>query len=263
MALDGQGADRVACQMRDARLPPDIFRRRPDRACPPVVPVLVVILASGAGWAAIVGLALILPLSPRGAAVAMAGFAGVAVTVGALMRRRYPHSRFGACNLVTLIRAALVCLLLGALAQGLVAGWAVAAVATLALALDGLDGWLARRQGLASGFGARFDVEVDSALALILCLHVLAGTAVGPEVLVLGVTRYVYVAAGVVLPWLRGALPPSQRRRVVCVIQIAALIVLLTPLPDAGQAIWLARAAAAALIWSFAVDIRFLFRASR
>ncbi|MFN3525054.1 MAG: CDP-alcohol phosphatidyltransferase family protein [Paracoccus sp. (in: a-proteobacteria)] len=242
--------------MRDARLPLNLPR-------PTVVPVPVVLLASGAGCAVIAGLALLLPLSPRGAAVAMAAFAGVGVTVGVLVRRRYPYAQFGACNLVTLIRAALVCVLLGALAQGLAAGWSVALVATLALGLDGVDGWLARRSGLASGFGARFDIEVDSALALILSLHVLAGSAVGAEVLVLGLLRYAYVAAGVALPLLRGKLPPSQRRRIVCVIQIAALIVLLTPLPDGGQAIVLARLAALALIWSFAVDILSLYRTAR
>ena len=38
----------------------------------------------------------------------------------------------------------------------------------LLLALDGLDGWAARRQGLVSAFGARFDMEVDALLILAL-----------------------------------------------------------------------------------------------
>ncbi|MFN3275887.1 MAG: CDP-alcohol phosphatidyltransferase family protein [Paracoccus sp. (in: a-proteobacteria)] len=229
----------------------------------PIVPVPVLLGASAAGLAVCLLSALALSLPLRGVLVAGAGFAGLAGVLGLLMRARYPHGHFGACNLVTLIRAAIVCTLAGALAGGMAAGWAVAALATLALALDGVDGWLARRHGLASGFGARFDVEVDSALALILSLHVLAGSAVGAEVLVLGLMRYVYVAAGWVLPWLRAALPPSQRRRVICVIQLGVLIALLTPWPDAAQAIWLARAAAVALIWSFAVDIRTLHRMAR
>jgi phosphatidylglycerophosphate synthase len=40
------------------------------------------------------------------------------------------------------------------------------------LALDGLDGWLARRFGLASAYGARFDMEVDGFLILVLALLV-------------------------------------------------------------------------------------------
>ncbi|MFH7468205.1 CDP-alcohol phosphatidyltransferase family protein, partial [Pseudomonas syringae group genomosp. 7] len=77
----------------------------------------------------------------------------------------------------------------------------------------GVDGWLARRSGLVSRFGARFDMEVDAALALILSLHLLAGTAVGAEALVLGLARYAFVAAGLAWPWLSADLPPTDRRK--------------------------------------------------
>jgi hypothetical protein len=88
---------------------------------------------------------------------------------------------------VTLARLVIV----GALAASLFAGgteaWPVVALAPIALALDGVDGWLARRGGLVSAFGARFDMETDSAFALVLSLHALATGAAGPVVLVLGV----------------------------------------------------------------------------
>ena len=45
-----------------------------------------------------------------------------------------------------------------------------AALATVSLSLDGVDGWLARRQGLCSDFGGSFDMEVDSVFALLLVL---------------------------------------------------------------------------------------------
>ena len=46
----------------------------------------------------------------------------------------------------------------------------MAALAGFALALDGVDGHLARRFDQVSDFGARFDMEVDAALILVLCI---------------------------------------------------------------------------------------------
>lgn len=189
---------------------------------------------------------------------AAAGFLLAAAGIGILMRRHYPHPRMGACNMVTLLRAALVCALLAPLADGRGAGWAVAAVAGLALVLDGADGWLARRTGLASRFGARFDMEVDAAMALVLALHVLIGTALGPQILLLGLARYGFVAAGLALPWLWADLPPRFGRKAVCVAQLAALILLQTPLPTEAQAVWLTRLTVLALLWSFGRDILWL-----
>ena len=186
------------------------------------------------------------------------GFLLAAAGIGMLMRRHYPHSQLGACNVVTLLRAALVCALLAPLADGRGAGWAVAAVAGAALVLDGADGWLARRAGLVSRFGARFDMEVDAALALTLSLHLLVGTELGPEVLLLGLARYAFVAAGLALPWLRADLPPRFGRKAVCVLQLAMLILLQTPLLASTPALWLARLTVLALLWSFGSDILWL-----
>lgn len=179
--------------------------------------------------------------------------------------RHYPHHRFGACNTVTLLRAGLGATLLTPLliqdgdttdSQG----WAIVLVATLALSMDGLDGWLARRDGLASSFGARFDMEVDAALALLLSLLVLDAGTVGPVVLVLGLMRYAFVAASWGLPWLAAHLPDKPGRKVVCVVQIAALIVLQAPIMAGSLALTIAAGAAVALIWSFGRDILWLWR---
>jgi phosphatidylglycerophosphate synthase len=183
----------------------------------------------------------------------------VCLGVAALMRRGYPHHRIGGCNVVTLLRAALVCALLMPLMGGHAAGWAVTGVAGIGLILDGVDGFLARRSGLVSRFGARFDMETDAALALVLSLHVIAGTAVGPAILVLGLTRYAFVLAGAVLPWLRADLPDRWWRKAICVVQIAALILLQLPWLAPDQAITIARLTALLLIGSFAVDIRWLW----
>ncbi|QIR87169.1 CDP-alcohol phosphatidyltransferase family protein (plasmid) [Paracoccus sp. AK26] len=213
-----------------------------------------------AGVATIAALTAVLPATAPGLLGAALAFLLASTAVAVLMRRYYPHRRIGGCNVVTLLRAGLVCALLMPLMADRPAGWTVALVAGIGLAMDGLDGFLARRSGLVSAFGARFDMEVDAALALVLALHVIAGTAVGAEVLVLGLIRYVFVLASWVLPWLQGALPVRRWRKAICVIQIAALIVLQTPLLSPGQGIVLARIAALLLVGSFAVDIRWLWR---
>jgi phosphatidylglycerophosphate synthase len=121
-----------------------------------------------------------------------------------------------------------------------------------------VDGWLARRHGLTSSFGARFDMETDAAFALVLALNALATGAAGPVVLLLGLMRYAFVAAAAVLPWLNAPLPERYSRKTVCVVQIAALILIQVPGVPAPLASALVLCAAAALVWSFAVDVAYL-----
>lgn len=191
-----------------------------------------------------------------GSAVYVAG-AGLAM---ALVGRFHPFSRFGAGNAVTLLRAAPVAALLPPLLAGQAAGLPVAVTGVVVMLLDGADGWLARRGHVTSAFGARFDIEVDSALALILSLHILAGGSIGPGILLLGLMRYAFVLAGLVIPALARPLIPSFRRKLICVLQLAVLVVLQLRFAGPDLAVWLVLGAVAALVWSFAVDIRWLWR---
>lgn len=207
-----------------------------------------------------------------------AGFIwGSAVSVGAnivmtaivlgLMRstgsQSFGYDRFGACNTVTHFRGSLACVLLIPLANppsldNPAVAWTVFTIALVALCLDGIDGWLARRGRMVSAFGARFDLEVDSFLALVLALLALANGDAGPVVLVLGLARYLFWGATFVLPWLAAPLPDRYARKVVCVIQLGVLIALqVPPLPDAIGTI-ATLVAASLLVWSFAHDIRWL-----
>ncbi|WP_235755075.1 CDP-alcohol phosphatidyltransferase family protein [Paracoccus salsus] len=201
-----------------------------------------------------------LPGQPAAWVAASLLFLLAVIATGLMMREHYPHDRIGACNVVTLLRAALVCALLPPLLAGEAAGWLVAGIGALSLSLDGADGWLARHSGLASDFGARLDMEVDALLALLLALHILLGTVIGAEILLLGLLRPGFVAAGWLLPWLRESLPPRFRRKLICVVQLSVLVILQVPLLPADTAIWLARAAAVALVWSFAADMVWLWR---
>ncbi|MEI4232031.1 CDP-alcohol phosphatidyltransferase family protein [Roseovarius sp. D22-M7] len=180
-------------------------------------------------------------------------------TVAVFMRGSYPHAAIGLCNLVTLARLALtVALVAPILGGGGAPHWAVFAVALLALGLDGLDGWFARRQGLASAFGARFDMEVDAGLSLILALNALVADSAGPLVLLLGLPRYAFALAGLALPWLAQPLPERFGRKLACVLQIGALVALQAPVLPPALAGLAVAVAAVALAVSFGRDLRWL-----
>jgi phosphatidylglycerophosphate synthase len=218
-------------------------------------------VAATAGLFALLGAALALALwsggGRAGGALAILLFVAIALIALARIGPYHPFSKLGLANAVTAFRAALVCLLAALVHDESVALLAFA-LTVVALALDGVDGWLARRSGLASRFGARFDMEVDALLVLVLSAAAFAHAKAGIWVLLLGLMRYLFVLASFWKPQLAGDLPPSRRRQTVCVAQIAALAILLLPGlgPPASSAI--AAAALVALTWSFVIDIRHL-----
>jgi phosphatidylglycerophosphate synthase len=178
----------------------------------------------------------------------------------------HPHRRFGPANLVTAVRACLVSLTAAAvlfferLAGADLALWALVAVVLIALALDGVDGYLARSSGHESAFGARFDMEVDALLILVLSLAAALLDKAGHWVLLIGLMRYGFVGAGWMLPKLKADLFPSFRRKLVCVVQISALCVILIPFVTPPYSTAIAAIALVALIYSFAVDTLYLLR---
>ena len=194
-------------------------------------------------------------------------FAAGAALAWAALPAAHPHPRFGAANRLTLARFALSCglaALVGeSFAQVDVVAWVVVVTATITAVLDAADGPLARRSGLASDFGARFDMETDAWLTLVLCALVVHFDKAGAWVLASGLMRYAFVAAARASPWLAAPLPPSRRRQAVCVVQITTLIVCLGPVVPRWAASALAALALAALTLSFAVDMRWLARARR
>jgi phosphatidylglycerophosphate synthase len=86
-------------------------------------------------------------------------------------------------------------------------------LATVALILDAVDGWVARRTGTESTLGAVFDGEIDAFLILVLSVYV--ARSAGAWVLTMGAARYAFLAAGWLLPWMRGTLPWRYWRKVV------------------------------------------------
>ena len=173
-----------------------------------------------------------------------------------------PNLRFGPANRVTLVRLALVALLAAGIGEPDVAtiAWAAIVIATTAALLDALDGSLARAHGIASEFGARFDMETDALMVLVLSLLVIHFDKAGMWIIAAGLMRYVFVLTAKAWPWLARPLPPSQRRKAVCVAQITSLIVCLGPIIPLAWSQSIAAASLAALTASFAVDIVWLAR---
>jgi phosphatidylglycerophosphate synthase len=174
--------------------------------------------------------------------------------------RNHPFATFGPANAVTLARAmfvALVTMAIGERREPAIA--AVAAAIAIALTLmDGVDGWLARRSGMSSAFGARFDMEVDALLIQALSILVWTHDKAGAWVVLSGLLRYIFVAAGWVWPWMERPLEPSRRRQTVCVVQVVALIAALEPFVARPYSTAISGIALAVLAGSFLMDTRWL-----
>ena len=189
-------------------------------------------------------------------------FAAGAAVVLIGLPRHHPFASFGAANQVTLARGVLVALLAGLIGERRDTGAVVLAVAlaTTVAVLDGVDGWLARRTRMASDFGARFDMETDAALIMVLAVLAWYFGKAGVWVLACGLLRYTFVGASVLLPWLRNPLPPSERRRAIAVVQMVALIVALAPVVPVALSAPVAGIGLAALSLSFLLDMVWLFQ---
>ena len=203
-----------------------------------------------------------LGLGPFYAAKVLAGFAAAALLVVACLPAHRPFTRFGPANLVTLARVAAVALLAGLVGEGGAPELAAfaCAVGALVVLLDAVDGRLARATAMASPFGARFDLETDAALVMVLAVLAWQLDRAGLWVLASGLARYVFVAAGRVRPWLRRPLEPSFRRKTAAAVQMGALVIALAPGLARPASAFVAAVALALLGASFAIDIRRLQR---
>ncbi|MEV6597715.1 CDP-alcohol phosphatidyltransferase family protein [Actinoplanes sp. NPDC051346] len=175
--------------------------------------------------------------------------------------RRAGMRVLGPANAVTLGRATLV----GAVTALVVTSFerpvalpALVALVGVALALDGVDGQVARRTNSTTPLGARFDMEIDAFLILVLSVFI-AG-AFGWWTVAIGAFRYAFVAASWAAPWLNGALPPKFSRKVVAAAQGVVLVVATASLLPEPVAFVALAGALISLTWSFGRDIAWLWR---
>ena len=176
----------------------------------------------------VVALGVLLALLGVGAGATVVGLTcGVVLAVAAARRADVDEvAHLGPADHVTLARATLACgaaaLVAASFAGADVVG-ALVPLTVVALALDFVDGRVARRTGTASAYGGRLDGEADAFLILVLSVYV-AGS-VGAWVLAMGLVRYAYAVATWCVPWMRRELPPRYWRKVVAAFTGIALAV--------------------------------------
>jgi phosphatidylglycerophosphate synthase len=193
----------------------------------------------------------------------IAGLASAALVDATLAHGliRNPAARLGPAGWVTLARATLALGVAALTADSFLRGIPVAlyvALAAVALVLDYVDGEVARRTGTVSELGARLDGEVDAFLILALSAYV--APIAGAWVLAIGLARYVFLAAGWPLAWMRAELPRRDWRKTVAatqgvVLAVAAADVLPPMLVRLALAVALAM-----LAESFGRDVLWLWR---
>jgi phosphatidylglycerophosphate synthase len=187
---------------------------------------------------------------------AVVGLASLLTFYAACRPRERRLAGLGLANTLTLLRVLIV------FAVSLVFWRAppfFAAGAAAVLILDGIDGWLARRFGEASAFGAYFDMEADAYLILMLCLVLHLAGSLGAWVLLAGALRYAFV----VLRRLQGTKPMRERRsqfgRVAFLtLAVSLILACLPPLRTISAA--LVAAGWVAVFISFSPDFRELIQ---
>ena len=170
----------------------------------------------------------------------------------------------GPADRVTAVRAVLACGVAALTVRGLVTpldGRLTAVLvggSVVALALDAVDGFVARRTGTVSAFGASFDMETDAFLIAVLSVHV--APRLGWWVLAIGAMRYAYVLAARALPWLRRPTPPRYWAKVVAAVQGVVLTVAASTLLPPSTAQLALALALLLLVESFGHDVVWQWR---
>jgi phosphatidylglycerophosphate synthase len=214
-----------------------------------------------AGGAALLWLvALVSPLSAAGWATGLAYLVVSSALVSRGLARRGAQ-RFGAGNAVTATRSMLIGVVTAVVVTSLtqpVSALFLVGIVVPTLVLDAVDGWVARRTGSASPLGARFDMEADAFLLLVLCAYDVR--TVGAWILAIGLMRYAYVAVGWVLPWMRATVPFRYWRKVVTAVCGIALTLIATGLLPSPFMVFVGLVALGLLVESFGRDIIWLVR---
>lgn len=225
----------------------------------------VLTLRSGLAWSLTAHAALFAALATFAGMTATGWLTGVgcAVTANATAvrsLRRGATDAFGPADLVTFVRVALACGVAALVADSVghvPVDTALVVLATVALVLDAVDGWVARRTRTSSAFGARFDGEVDAFLILVLSVYV-AGS-LGGWIVAIGAARYVFAVAGWALPWLRVGLPTRYWRKVVAAVQGIVLTVAAAAIAPPAITYAMLATALALLAESFGRDVWWLW----
>ena len=191
--------------------------------------------------------------------LSLCGFTSISLLVYRCRRRWTPGGRFGLANAVTLLRLCGM-LVLPWLAPGQIFYWGA-----VLFAMDGVDGWIARRAGLAGEFGEFIDKESDAFLTLMLCLVLYRlPESFGPWILLPGLLRYLFVL------FVKFAKPPQAKEqrtakgRWILFFMMLALLFSFAAYPSyLDYCRPLAALMTLALTYSFAESLYLMYRAPR
>lgn len=186
--------------------------------------------------------------------LALAGTASLAVLF--LRMRAFGAPGAWLPNAITFSRIA-VTAWVAFMGKGL-SGAPLAAMVAWIFALDGLDGFIARKTGTMSRQGAHLDMEADAFLVLIVCMqHHLQGMP--SWVLLGGVLRYAYVV-GISSLEAHGKEPRSRLARYAFGLSLGGYVAAFLPLGT--PATLLAALSTLLLSWSFGRSFYWSFRAT-
>jgi phosphatidylglycerophosphate synthase len=201
-----------------------------------------------------------------GVAGGLAGLVYGVAAAGLLSRalQRSGAAALGPADVVTSARSVLVggvaALVVHSFVRPVPVG-ALTALAVVALVLDAVDGRVARYTRTVSAVGARFDMEVDSVLVLLLSVYV--ARSLGVWVLAIGSVRYLHWIAGRALPWLRRPVPPRYWCKVVAAVQGVVLTAVAAGVLPGVLAVWALVVVAVLLAESFGREAWWLWRSNR
>jgi phosphatidylglycerophosphate synthase len=189
-------------------------------------------------------------------AMALAHAVWTVLAFGVLFARIGGHRR--RADRITAVRALLCPVLFAAHALAPSPAWWKVGLALGLIALDGVDGALARRDGPTER-GAVFDMESDAFLVITLCAVAHLYLGVTALVFVLGAMRPLYVVAWAALQRIAPARTPnhegSLRGRLIHNAVVLALLVDLAPGAGPAAKNGVTMVATALILYSYAADV--------
>jgi phosphatidylglycerophosphate synthase len=138
-----------------------------------------------------------------------------------------------------------------------------ALIAFLALCLDGVDGYIARRFNEQNSFGEMFDQDADTLLMLTLSISLYLNKDVPMIVLLIPTYRYLFLISMTKYKWMKCDLPESYYRKISCTLSTFLLIICHSQYIKDISLSYLVLISLFVITFSFAKDILWLYKRER
>ncbi|MBT3548892.1 MAG: CDP-alcohol phosphatidyltransferase family protein [Gammaproteobacteria bacterium] len=134
-----------------------------------------------------------------------------------------------------------------------------AILALIALCLDGIDGYLARRFNEQCNFGEVFDQDADTLLILTLCTSLYLNKDTSVIVFLIPFYRYIFLVFMMKYKWMKRKLPRSYYRKLSCVLSTFILIFCHSQYVKDTLLVFFVMISLFVITFSFAKDILWLY----